>query len=166
MLPLNSKAVSRLLGVFLILFLLGVLAILMRWDYKFLFISIGGIGAAILTMVRFILLKNKSKIDFVKYPAISLFFISRILTAIHLPYNQIITCINVTLLLIWVIWNLVENDLQIHQIKSTIVLISIGATFIGILFKIMHYPFASISLIIGFSGFSYSIIQKFIVKAH
>lgn len=160
------KLISRALGLSLTLFILGLLINTMRWFGMYggdLYMNIGGIASLILLGIRFYFREEKPLSVNIKYMAIGSFILFKVLAINYIFRTQSIWLD--FFIVITAIYGIMADIIHTERrIKFFIPAIGVSflLTTIGMIFKILHWPFASEQFIIGMGLAMVSIMVEYI----
>lgn len=155
---MNIKILTFPLRIALIVLIFGALFKVMHWPYAGQLMLIGAILIGVLYTIRFSNKHDKSKLDYVKLALILLWVFNYLVNAFHLfniPY-----VFEILLLILFIYWFIEEGIMYIKNRKlkknkflKALYYILIGITifvlFLGIVFKIQHWPYGSILFVLG-----------------
>lgn len=148
----------KILSAIRILISINIIAVLFRlmhWPHSMYLFLIGLGGIFILYPIRFYLKKDKLALDYIKLIFVELFCFTRFVKIHHLLKIDILIIVTEVIGIIWIlfeIFNFINNVKPrykpiIPKLNSNYVFVLI--ILIGALFKLMHWPYANILLIIG-----------------
>lgn len=159
----RSSLISRALGFSLIFFILGLLFDTMRWQGGELYLKIGGISSLILLAIRFYLREEKPLSVNIKYMAFGSFIFFKLLAVSHiyLAHSQWLYFFIAITGLYGIMADITHTE---RRIKFFIPAIGVSflITSIGMIFKILHWPFAFEQIVIGMNLAIVSIMVEYI----
>lgn len=155
---MNTKILTFPLRIALIVLIFGVLFKVMHWSYASQLLLIGSVSIGLLYTIRFFYKREKSKLDYVKLALILLWVFNYLIKVFHLFYVPYI--FEILLLILIIYWFIVEGmsyfinrKFKKNRFLKVVYYILIGLTmfaqFLGIIFKIQHWPYGSLLFIIG-----------------
>lgn len=128
---------------------------LMHWPYSMHLYIIGLGGIFVLYPIRFFLKKEKTTLDYIKLIFVELFCFTRFVKIHHLLKIDIIITITNIIGLAWILFE-IYNYINNIKPKYKTILPHFNYNYIfglvivvGVLFKLMHWPYANILLITG-----------------
>jgi hypothetical protein len=154
--------------------LIGMTLKIMHFPYAVQIMVGAFVAIAALYLVRFLGKKTKKFLDIVKLVLVTFWTLHGVLIILHLPYRfpvQIAAWIAV------ITWFFLEGvsyvdknkddeakesskSLPISKIINVIGGVAIGVTFMGVLFKLQHWPFATIFIVGGLALGSIWVIKE------
>lgn len=169
----RQKVLTLPLRIALSCFIIGPLFKFMHWPYGNDIVLITSVLIAILYTIRFALKKDKVVLDYVKLVLIVLWAFNYINTTLHLiNVNYIFNYILLILLGYWFInegTTYFSKNRKLKDIKDLKIgyyvawSITIIPLTIGILFKIMHWPYGALLTTIGVLFLSIMILVDYFV---
>lgn len=167
---MNSIFIVRLIRLSFPIIIIGVLFKIMHWSYSQALMTIGLGMIVLLYPIRFYFKKNKRLIDYVKLAVAICLPINYYLTVFHLPSFFLLPIVSLCIFIFWLILEVVDKysrtptkDFKVipFGIASTLMLLVLAGAF----FKLWHYPYGNLILIIGFSFLAiYFLIDTFKIK--
>jgi len=163
-----EKLTNRILGLFLLIFLLGFAGEFLWLDLPDVVATIGAVGSSLFILIRLLLLPEKKLTDYFKYFGISLYIFSILFKWNNWPYGGELAIGGLVLVVIWFILNNFQSTEMRSTIwgneKSPILKISVAIFMLGTMFKIMHWKGATMILWGAFLGLSFWITKKFVIE--
>lgn len=142
-------------------FVMGILFKIMHWPGAKLILSSVLILLPIVYSIRFYFKDKKLFSDYLKLVLVIIGSFAYLLHKIlHWPFGKELYILTLALLCVFLLFQvyryLFKNETEQSPIWNTKTAFSIPGVivFIGVLFKIMHWPGASILLIVGLAGFA------------
>ncbi len=173
---ITTRKLSLQLRVYLAVYIISVLFDLMHWPFYTELTVVSVVGLMLSYSFRFYNKENKDFIDHIKLFFVitwSLNTINGVLYLIKLPpflsllpYGILIwllTTRKITYVELFGALRLKKNENKLYTVVFLIAVISI---FLGVLFILMHWPYASIMLIIGLLLFSMIVILDYFVREY
>ena len=150
------QKIFRAIRILISITFIAILFRLMHWPNSMYLFLIGLGGIFILYPIRFYLKKDKVVLDYIKLVFVELFCFTRFVKIHHLLKIDTLIIVTEIIGVIWVlfeIFNFINNvkpryEPIIPKLNSNYFFILIILT--GALFKLMHWPYANILLVIGF----------------
>ena len=170
------KILTIPLRIALVILLYGSLFKFMRWPYAQTLMLFGNIAILILYSIRFLFIKDKLKLDYIKLSLVLVWVFSYIVSAFHLfnmPY-----VFEIVLLILFVWWFIEEGltyftrrklvDSRFVKFLYYLLLItSLTLVIVGALFKIQHWPYGAILFTFGVLMLSLVLIlDLFVIKSN
>ncbi|MFT5822984.1 MAG: hypothetical protein ACI8ZM_004241 [Crocinitomix sp.] len=143
--------------------IVGILFKIMHWPYANWLLNIGACAVSFFYFLRFLAKPEKVKLDYAKLAVVISFFIRFIVYIFHFPGRVVTSAIFLISLGVFVSLSIglpffqnktnedgsTQTQSNADITKNVIVIIGIFAVVIGSISKIMHWPGANISLVIG-----------------
>jgi len=154
----NSKILTLPLRIALVVLIFGALFKVMHWSYAKELMFTSGITIGVLYSIRFFNKTEKSQLDYVKLSLILIWVFSYLVQVFHLfsvPY------ILETCLLILLLWWFVKEGVSyfknrkfkkknfIKAVYYVLIGLATFTLFLGIIFKIQHWPYGSELFVLG-----------------
>lgn len=142
-------------------YIIGLLFKIMHWPNGGSLLLVSTIAIILAYPFRFMHKKEKSELDYIKLGLVLFWGIHSILYNYHLPGQRFFQYGTIVLFVAWLIMGGPTNFVQAGNNEKPrkllyLSLFLLGAcmvsTAIGSLFKIMHWPYADVLLILGLSG--------------
>ena len=147
----EKKILTLPLRIALSILIIGLLFKIMHWPYSDYIMCSSFIIILILYPIRFWKKRKKAIIDWVKLVFVLLWTINGIIVVEHLPFKYISSTLTLFFFIVWLIIEFTSNRKKVKEnlLHSEIPFIAGFFIIIGGIFKIMHWPGATIILIIG-----------------
>lgn len=151
------KILRTPLRISIAVLILGFLFKIMHWPYGNLIITVSFILISILYFFRFFNKSKKILLDYAKLLLVFSFSIRGIIITLHLPFKDVFNIIALIAALAWLLLgghkdyygnSSVSNN---KYFRGSVIGIGSIVIIVGALFKMMHWPGASIMLIVGLS---------------
>lgn len=154
----TNKKYSVAIRIALAFYILSVLFEIMRWEAGAAFALFPAIAVTLLYLLRYQAKEDKVKLDHTKL-FIVLFWFAGIAWAYEVPYVRQIFYLSWISLSLFVLYTLLKQNKLVSLIQlNLIALSSIPVIALGLLFKILHWPFNHIFLVSGFALLSLGVI--------
>ncbi len=145
------KILTSPIRISIAVLIIGILFKIMHWPYGNIIITVAFSSISILYIFRFLNKTNKKWLDYAKLLLVVSFSIRGIFVILHLPFKDVL---NIVALIAVIGWLALGGYKDYYGSKTKSLwqnMVGIGAVviFVGALFKIMHWPGASIMLVFG-----------------
>lgn len=151
---------SVFLRIAISILLIGLLSKVLHWPFSIELINIGYGLIFIFYILRFYLKKIKTNLDWIKLLLITTWCVYGVILMNHLPFRLPFQIATIVIFLIWYFKEgfieyydkteyLSEKQKPYKTLLNSIPIIGFILMQLGVLFKIMHWPGASVSLIVG-----------------
>lgn len=155
---MNSKILTFPLRLALVILIFGALFKIMHWPYAYNLMLFGGVSIGLLYTIRFFYKSEKSKLDYIKLAMILIWVFSYLAKVFHLfiiPY-----VFEILFLILFIYWFFIEGTTYfknrnyrknkfIKAIYYFLIVLTILTMFLGITFKIQHWPYGSLLFSLG-----------------
>lgn len=149
----NKFKIPLALSVSVILF--GMNFKLMHWPGSIVIIVLGYLSLALFYTLRFLFKPEHNNLDKTKFMLVAVYCYQSILTVMHYPKFEEVQYLIWILILLLIIQEIIRYyqegnfSISIDFIKSPLFYLGMGGIVFGAMFKIQHWPFASMFLILG-----------------
>lgn len=157
--------------IFLAILIVGLLSKTIHWPYDSIQIIVGSIGLLLLYSLRTVLKEKRNIVDWVKLIFLSFFSIRAIFITQHLPIPKVVLWTISTIQFLALIYLLFNEAFilfpQSRKRKWSFPLTGIisAVILIGAMYKIMHWPGATVLLTIGgFLTAIWIVVDPFLIK--
>ena len=154
---MNDKLIIKALRISISLIILASLFKLMHWPFANVIIISGLGGIVFFYPFRFFFKEEKRTIDYVKLVFLISFPINAYLMLFHLPTPSLLPIISFGAFVLWIalelndFYNNKEQSGTIKTFPFGILSIIVLFLFMGAFYKLMHFPYANVIVITGFT---------------
>jgi len=163
MINIKDKKLRKPLRLLISLLIIGMLFKIIHWPYSSILIISAFSGIAVLYPIRFKNKTNKALLDYIKLVLVISWVLNSLFTLYHLPYGLLFKIITPIAFISWFamegLYYFSANGLKPIPLKYYGIYVITGLLLLlGLAFKIMHWPYSTLLLILGFSLSVISII--------
>ena len=174
----DKKILTPFFKILISILIIGILFKVQHWPFAngLLLIAYSLIG--LLYPIRFFYKKRKRLIDYIKLILIMSWSLDGVFFTLHLPYRNWVEILVGASFLLWVILELINFFRQFNNLGSakeklvilkelrpkTIFEIAGLVTFLGAIFKIQHWPYGLVLLIVGLSLVCVGLLKDLFVR--
>lgn len=155
----RNEAFKTPLRIALSILIIGSLFKIMHWPYANLIMVCAFSIIFIAYPLRFWKKSNKLLVDYIKLLGVCVWTIRGVFSILHLNYSDVLTLLTLLFFGAWVVLEALnyikpeqEQNSKLSVVETiTSLIFAFGAVFVifGFAFKILHWPYANILLIIG-----------------
>ncbi len=135
--------------------IIGAMFKIMHWPAANVIVIGSLLSIGLFSAARFIAIKTKVALDYIRLMLAESFVINAIFGFLHWPYKVIPWTLLFISFILWIWFDgfaFSQNKTPKEKIPDVILIIGGILVVFGVIFKIMHWPYAGIMLLIGFVG--------------